>query len=118
MAAITPSVSNVGNKRVPTIVSWVQINEDDTGDVHAITGEYMVGSIHFFGTFNGGTLSLQGSIDNTNWVTIKDTTGSAIEATAASTFNFACSYPYIRIANDAGGTTEDIDVSISYATPR
>lgn len=71
-----------------------------------------LGFIQAVGTFGGGTVKLQGSNDNTNWVDLNDVTGTAIGLTAAGGAEFTTSALYIRPII-TGGTGDDVDVYIS-----
>ena len=89
---------------------WEQINEDDEGGSIQIRPALSDKSVHFYGTFNGGTYTLEHSMDDTNWTSALDTGGDAIAATATGSFWVGTNARYWRIANDNGGTSEDVDV--------
>ena len=72
----------------------------------------IAGFIQAIGTFGSGTVKLQGSNDNVNWVSINDVTGVVIGLTAAGGKEFTCSCVYLRPLI-TGGTADDVDVFIS-----
>ena len=74
--------------------------------------EPLAGSIQAVGTFGGGTVKLQGSNDNTNWVDLNDTAGTVIGLTAEGGAEFSSSFLYLRPLI-TGGTGDDVDVFIT-----
>ncbi|MDH3731399.1 MAG: hypothetical protein OES13_09820 [Acidimicrobiia bacterium] len=109
MAEITPTLQQKIDQRSYEYL-WEQINEDDEGASIQILPAYADKSVHFYGTFNGGTLTLEHSMDNTNWTSAIDTGGDAIAVTAVGSVWVGTNARYWRIANDNAGTTEDVDV--------
>jgi len=73
--------------------------------------EPIAGCIQAVGTFGGGTVALQGSNDGTNWVNLKDFTGTEIGLTAAGGADFTTSFLYIRPII-TGGSGDDVDVYV------
>ena len=71
----------------------------------------LAGFMQAVGTFGGGTVKLQGSNDNTNWVDLNDVTGTAIGLTGTGGAEFTTSALYIRPII-TGGTGDDVDVII------
>ena len=100
-------------------VSGVQLwtyDNLDTADssppkINAGGTEPIAGCIQAIGTFGGGTVKLQGSNDATNYVDIKDVTGSAIGLTASGGAEFTTSFLYIRPLV-TGGSGDDVNVFI------
>ena len=115
MATRTATIS-INNTQTPfyTRVTWLNITEADTGGSATIKPTLKRGTVIFGGTFNGGTLSLQGSIDGTNYATLKDFLGNTITATAATTFEFETLAPFIQVANNGSGSSEDVDVAVQF----
>jgi len=72
----------------------------------------IAGFIQAIGTFGGGTVKLQGSNDNINWVDLLDVTGTAIGMTTAGGKEFTSSCVYLRPLI-TGGAGDDVDVLIS-----
>lgn len=63
-------------------------------------------TVHVTGTFGGATVTIQGSNDNTNWVTLNDTNGAALTFTAAGMKIMAENPSYTRAITSGGaGTT-------------
>lgn len=58
------------------------------------------------GTFNGATMTLQASHDNTNWVAV----GSSTTVTAVACVNFQTAAPYIRATQSASGGSTSLNV--------
>ena len=58
--------------------------------------------------FNAGTVTIQASLDGTNWHAAKDVTGTAITFTADGYAEFSLAARYIRALND--GTVSDVDI--------
>lgn len=69
----------------------------------------LAGAVQVFGTFGSATITLEGSIDGTNYVTLKDMTGSDVSLTAAGLVEFSTSVRYLR-PKSAGGSSDDVDV--------
>lgn len=106
---VTPSLP------VSEVQMWTydNLDENDTSPTAILPGgtEPIVGCIQAIGTFGGTTVKLQGSNDNTNWVDIKDTAGTAIGLTAAGGAEFSTSFLYLRPLA-SGGSSVDVDVFI------
>lgn len=115
MATRTATIS-INNTQAPfyTRVIWSGITESDTGGSAIIKPTLKRGTVIFGGTFNGGTLSLQGSIDGSNYATLKDFLGNTITATAVTTFEFETLTPFIQVANNGSGSSEDVDVAVQF----
>jgi len=65
--------------------------------------------VQFVGTFDSATIVLQGSNDNTNWVTLTDPQGNAISKTAAGAEQVEDFPRYVRPSTSGGGGTQDLD---------
>ena len=115
MATRTATIS-INNTQTPfyTRVTWSGITESDTGGSATIKPTLKRGTVIFGGTFNGGTVSLQGSIDGTNYATLVDFLGNSISASAATTFEFETLVPFVQVSNNGSGSSEDVDVSIQF----
>ena len=117
MAAITPVVTNLaaGSK----LVTWTQINQDDTGDeLKSPVPGHTAAVIYVTGTFDTGVYTLEESLDDgATWNEAVSLGGSIaggsdldFSAAGAAAVTIQAEARY-RIAV-AGGTTEDIDVSL------
>lgn len=74
--------------------------------------EPIAGFIQMEGTPGGGTVALQGSNDGTNWVNLKDFTGTEIALTTSpSGADFTTSARFIRPLI-TGGSGDDVNVTI------
>ena len=58
--------------------------------------------------FNGGTVTIQKSIDGVNWVVLQDLQGTDITFTATGIGEFTTSCRWLRALNDA--SVSDVDV--------
>ena len=89
-------------------VLWEQMAGGDTGEplkLNRFAGA--VSAVQAIGTF-GGTLTMQGSIDGTNWVDLTTTAGDAASLTAAGGIELGTAFLYIRPS--AGAGISDVDV--------
>lgn len=63
-------------------------------------------------TLTGATLTVQGSLDGTTWVTIRSTTGAALSLTAGAVTGFvavpeaAREFPYLRLISASNEAAE------------
>lgn len=79
-------------------------------------------NVELRGTIGGATFVVQGSVDNTNWSTLHDITGTAISVTTLTANLYEtileCNAPYIRAQTSGGSTTAlTVTFSGSYAAP-
>lgn len=111
MAVITPTrVVAQGGKSVHL---WETVTGGDTGeplDLGGLAG--LACAVQAVGTF-GDTLTIQGSIDGTNWATLKDPLGTDATLTAAGIIELATAVRYIRPS--AGASITDVDVYVCVA---
>lgn len=107
MATVTPAVTyDAGNERT---ILWETVANGDTINSFKVPGlEGAVGSVQMTGTF-GAAVTLAGSNDGTNFVTLKDTGGNDISMTAAGLADFSTAAKYIKPV-EAGVT--DVDVTV------
>lgn len=110
MATITPTQAAQGDIRIYT---WTGCS---TLDTHVAVGPWHYGAakrgvVTAKGTFGGGTLTLQGSLDNTNWFTVLDKQGNALSFTADGAEEFESSFCYFR-PNMTGGAADNVDFVI------
>jgi hypothetical protein len=70
--------------------------------------------VQVFGTFGaGGSVSIQGSNDGTNWATLNDSNGTALTFTAAGIKQALETAVYIRPKVTAGDGTTSLTVTVS-----
>ena len=79
MATITPSLTH--NQRYIRAV-WSGVATGDTIMPLETDMPADCSSVHIFGTFGGATVTLDGTLDETNYVTLLDHEGNAISKTA------------------------------------
>lgn len=93
------------------LVTWETLTSANAaGTVYESDGLRMaVATFQAFGTFDGATLVLQGSNDGTNFVTLNDTSGTAISLTAAGYAEVSTAFAYVRPSTSGGGGSQDID---------
>lgn len=112
MATISP-VFDLSLSRAPRF-SWPDITTTtDTPVAQNVSDQCgLAGVVQFSGTFNGGTTAvLQGSVNGTDYVTLKDIFGNSISCTAAAMFEFSTSCPYIKPAV-SGGSSDNVTVTV------
>ena len=93
-------------------ITWTGLLNGDTGSaVEIVRGADK--SAQIAGTFGtGGTLKIQGSNDGTNYVSLTDPQGNAIEKTAASIEQVSELTRYIRPNVTAGDATTNLSVTL------
>lgn len=93
-------------------IAWADIATGDTIVAYEISGQAgLAGAVQFAGTFGGATVTLQGSNDGTNYVTLTDPTGSDISVTSAGLIEFSTACRYIK-PGTSGGTGDAVDVTV------
>lgn len=96
------------------LFTYDNLDTADTSPPVIQAGSYasLAGSVQVVGTFGGATVTLQGSNDNTNWVTLKDVFGSDVSLTSTGAHEFSTSMRYIRPLVSSG-SGDDLDVYIT-----
>jgi len=90
---------------------WETVTGSDTGEPLALPKGGAQLAVHVTGTF-GGTLTMQGTIDGTNWFTLKDGPGgSDVTFTAAGYAEITTAVKQVRPS--AGASISDVDVKVS-----
>lgn len=83
MAVITPTVTKPNNDNSIIVVQWASMANGDTG-APAKFPQHADRTIQVTGTFGaGGNLRWQGSNDETNYATLNDPQGNALDITSA-----------------------------------
>lgn len=97
---------------VPAVlIAWDNLGGSDVGSPLTIV-DYPDQTVVIDGTFDGGTCTLQGSMDGTNWYSLTDPQGNAIAKNAAA-MEFVTEAPmYVRPSVSGGGAGSAIDVRI------
>jgi hypothetical protein len=109
--ATVPGSTLVTNDKMVT-VTWT-LGNADTG-VGVNIPRWADRTVHVTGTFGGATILIQGSNNNTDWLTLNDNAGVALSFTAAGMKVILENPLYIR-ASSSGGTGTDVDVLINGA---
>ena len=111
--ALTVTLTNPSNGVM--LYTYDNLDHDDTAPqaIRMAGSEPVTGFMHVTGTFGSGTVKLQGSNDNTNWVALDDVYGDAIAvANATTAVEFKASAVYLRPLL-SGGSAGDVDVYIA-----
>lgn len=112
MANITPTLKTDPDNR-SRIYTWEAITQADEGASILIPSGYADKVILLTGTINGGTLTLQCSIDNVNWVTAVDAQGDNMAFSSLPPGRVVGSNgKFWRVANNNSGSGEDLDFSL------
>ncbi len=111
MATINPVRSSPGG--AASKILWEGMATGDTITPDLPSRSEPVGSVQVTGTFGGATVTLQGSNDGTNYVTLKDLSGADISFTTAGLAYFDGRTLYIR-PGISGGSSDDVDVTVIY----
>ena len=93
---------------------WETMADDDVGGVagaDAGSPSFADKTVHVTGTFGGATVTIEGSNDGTNFVTLNDAGGSALSFTSAGLKTILENPLEIR-PKTAGGSGTDVDVII------
>lgn len=106
MAEITLTREDMRSGVPSCLVSWSGMANGDTGQQTELI-DYPDRTITFTGTFGvGGSVTVQGSNDGSNWFAMTDPQGNAITKTSASMEMLSEAPRYIRPIVTAGdGTT-------------
>jgi hypothetical protein len=90
--------------------AWETLTASDTGEPLTTSRGPIISTVQATGTF-GGTVSLQGTINGTDWFTLEDKNGDAIEFTAAGAAEFSSAVRKVRPI--AGSGVSDVDVFLA-----
>lgn len=93
------------------LFTYDNLDENDSAPAAIDMSEYADRSIQVVGSFNSGTVVLEGSNDGTNYVTLTDPQGNALSFTSAGIEQIQELTRYIRPRVSAG-TGVDVDVFI------
>lgn len=85
--------------------SWAAVGGNDTGAPLEIANKGgAIGTVQMTGTF-GANVTLQGSLDGTNWFQMSDTGGAPLALSAAALREFSTAVRYIRPSAASGVTS-------------
>lgn len=105
MATINPTVTVHGKVM---IVKWLAITENDTPAAIVVAG-HGDRSVQVLGTFGGTSIAFAGSLDGTNFVTLRDFAANSLTFTSAdlrAVNEMAYSYKPVR----TGGSSTSVEV--------
>ena len=92
---------------------WETLTANDVGEPLYIGGAGgLACAVQLTGTF-GGTVTLQGTIDGTNWVALDDTQGTSIAATAAGIYEISTGVYSVRPSAGSGFSYVDVHIRVS-----
>jgi hypothetical protein len=102
MATISAAVSQVSGQAV--VITWASLTSATSDVGESVEMPYLSDrSVQAFGTFGtGGTCTLQGSNDGTNWATLEDSAGTGIAQVVAGIKQIMPVTRYIRPNITAG----------------
>jgi hypothetical protein len=94
------------------LLSWAGLDSDDSG-APADMIDFPSMTVAVTGTFgSGGSVTLQGSLDGTNYFALTDAQGNAITKTAAGIEEVVEAPRYVRPSVTAGDGTTSLTVTI------
>lgn len=107
--------SHINDADGRVLYSWTGLLNGDTGTVVAMQERVNFLSAQTVGTFGaGGSVSLQGSSDGTNWATMDDVSNTPIAMTASTKIWRIANPPkFLRPNVTAGDGTTSLTVNIS-----
>lgn len=95
-----------------SVITWAGLANADSGSAGDLVGSPDK-TVQVTGTFGaGGSVTLQGSNDGTNWETLSDPLGTALTFTAAGLKAVLENPLYIRPIVTAGDGTTDLAVTL------
>lgn len=92
------------------IVQWLNVTENDTCESYE-DGGGSDKSIHIVGSFGGGSVSLLGSNDGTNFPILKDLEGNAITASSEIITTVRDNVLYFK-PGQPGGTSVSVNIHL------
>ena len=114
MAHVEPTFKNIGSSCVR--VEWAGIAAGDTAEPVQWAGD-ADRSVQVEGTFDGATITIEGSIDEVNFRTLSDPTGTGLTFTSGRIEAITEAVVMIR-PSISGGTTVDVTVSLLLRSSR
>lgn len=112
MATAAPVITRVAEfKENAHTAGWALNASNTSGDPVMMPGS-VIRSVQIAGTFDGSTITLQGSNDGTNYVTLTDPQGNAISKTAAAIEQIEDNTLYIKPSGASMGANTAITVTV------
>lgn len=112
--ATIDAIKQVGDDGYVT-VTWETLESGDDGAPVRL-GRLADKTVQVTGAFDGETVTMQGSMDGTNWFPLTDGSGTVVEFAAAGGSLIAENPLWVRPLCDGVGTTVDLDVVIGAST--
>lgn len=116
--ALVISKENIGSADGSAIlIKYTGISEADASPAPFEVIEWADRSIQVSGTFNAGTLTIEGSNDGTNWAVLTDPQGNNLAITAAKIEQVSEITRYVRPRVTAGtGVTLNVTIALRRAS--
>ena len=114
MSAIKGAISQP--LRGVVVITWGALTSTNTSGVAERCPHFSDKSIQVTGTFDSGTLILEGSNDGTNYITLHDPQGNALSFTAADLEQVLENVDYIRPSLSGAGGSASINVILLSTT--
>jgi hypothetical protein len=106
MATVASTTANFVDQQLVTWTPLTTTNADGAPGIFTGSGDR---TVQIAGTFGaGGTVVIEGSLDNNNWFGLKDPSSTVISFTAAGLRTVLENVPYIRPRVTAGDGTTSI----------
>ena len=113
MAVIKGVVSDIGlNDGSAKQVFWEAVGDGDSGAPVELI-EWGDRTVQVKGTFDGATLTMQGSNDGAVWVTLTDPLGNNVAFTAAGGKAILERYRYVRPLPSSTSGNTDLDITMT-----
>jgi len=108
MSLIAPTEEHVGTQT--RVHKWIGVSETDTF-TPVKSPAAAEKTVQFFGSFGGGAIALLGSIDGTNYETMKDIENNDINPTANGIFTLRDNVVFVKPGVPAG-TSVSVNISL------
>jgi hypothetical protein len=102
----------ITRNRTNRTISWGPLAASQTGDVFGPMPQGLpLSAVAVTGTF-GGTVFIEGSLDGTNWFSLRDTQNAALELTAAGLRELSTGVPFIRVRTGTGVSAATVRIKV------
>lgn len=110
MATVVPQISYPADDVIKVL--WEALATGDTIQSYQVPKSFgAIASVQITGTFGAATVTLAGSNDGTNFVTLIDDADAAVSKTVAALVDFSTGALFVK-PTIAGGTGDDVDVTV------
>ena len=111
MADVNGTITKLGNDGSCLEVFWETLTSTNTAGSPVEMPEWADRTVQLISAnFDGGTLTMQGSMEGTNWVTLTDPQGTTIAKTAVGGWAILEHYRYMRPILSGASGAADVDV--------